>query len=166
MVMNPLHTLTAVAALALTAACVGTERIDPTPAELRGTWKGSARCIVTWAEDHRLPIDLTITPEGSVSGTIGTARLVGGYLAKNRGELGRSLGIKTDYVVHASLDGVVIQGEPVTSKVLFIPFDLTERKGVPHWSGGVTTCKTSTGGGKDHAVVATDLEVTRFTPGK
>lgn len=147
---------------AVLAACAGSSRLDPAPAHLQGRWSGRARnCLATAiAPDVRATFE--IAADGKVTGSVGGARLVDGYLARNRGELGRTLEIKTDYIVRADLDGEVEPGEARRSLVLFAPFDVVELpNGESVLRGGITTCTSRSGGGKDTAMVASDMELAR-----
>jgi hypothetical protein len=160
MKLSPLSLLS-FTVLSIATSCVGSERLDPAPAELLGRWRGEATAVVAWANRQHVTIDLAFAENGTVAGKIGDAVLVDGYVARNRGDLGRALGTNSDFIVRGALEGTVLPREPVTSKVLFIPFNIVTSDGSAVLTGGVTTCKTSHGAGKDHAVAAKDMELHR-----
>ena len=58
-----------------------------TPAQV-GHWEGNARIIVIWCQHTNLLVKLDIQADGSVTGTVGDARLKEGRFLKNRGWLG------------------------------------------------------------------------------
>ena len=144
------------------AACAGSTRLDPAPESLRGAWRGDARIIVAWCTQQRLPVSLSIGADGRVEGRIGEALLQQGYVAKNRGDVGRALDIKSDYIVRGALSGTVVPGEPVASTVLFIPFDLRlDEQGRARIEGGVTTSSSSVAVESNFAVCASELVLER-----
>lgn len=165
--MKPIHThflprFAALSLLALCAACAGSERLDPPPASIQGEWQGQALVSRVGGKSNQpLPVEFVISSDGRVSGTVGAAVLRNGVIAANRGELGRSLDLATDYIVRGSLEGVVIEGESAPSHYVMAPFNLVEKdaRDVHIW-GSVTTWDTP-GGGKDPLVGAHDLVLRR-----
>lgn len=109
----------------------------PLPAELVGTWSGSTRVVVDWVEREELELELAIAGDGAVTGTVGDARLVRGRCERNRGDLGRGLGIKTDWIVRGGLEGELIADEGIRRKGVSIPLNLGEGRleGGLHSSG-------------------------------
>jgi hypothetical protein len=74
-------------------------------------------------------VDITIHEDGSVTGTVGDATLQQCILKKNRGELGRSLNIASDYLVaEGYLDGAIVPEDTITYKEFTIPFDIVDGK--------------------------------------
>ncbi len=148
--------------LALCAACAGSERLDPTPSKLQGDWTGEALIGLSWAPKNQpLPLELHIDADGRVSGTIGGAQLRAGFVASNRGDLGRALELATDYVLRGELEGVVAPNEPKPSKFLIAPFNWVETPGEePHLWGSVTTWEHPDGG-KNEIVGAHDMRLRR-----
>ena len=59
-----------------------------TPAMV-GHWEGNARIIVSWCHQTNLPVKVDIHADGSVTGTVGDAKLTEGRFESNRGWLGR-----------------------------------------------------------------------------
>jgi hypothetical protein len=151
----------AAGALLLLAGCAGSERIAEVPEALRGEWTGEAHSVMAWSREPRVPVTIEVAGDGSVEGRLGGATLRHGYLARNRGELGRWLEIKSDYIVRGEVEGVVVPEEPHPSRVAFLPVDLVERDGAPALEGGLTTCRSDHGGGKDVAIAASGLVLRR-----
>lgn len=152
----------ALALLALGAACAGSERLDPTPARIQGVWQGEALVSrIGGKTNQSLPIEFVIAADGRVSGTVGGAALTNGFVAANRGELGRTLDLATDYIVRGELQGVVIEGESAPSQYVMAPFNLVEKNALDvHIWGGLTTWDNPSGG-KDPLVGAHDLVLRR-----
>jgi hypothetical protein len=122
-----------------------------------GQWQGHARIIVAWADQTDLRVALDIRDSGEVTGKIGDALLTNGRLKKNRGELGRKLKGKTDYIIVGDLKGDIISAEGITRRHVKIP--LNSSNGI--LSGGVHT-SGSKFGGKDHMILsAAGLTLTR-----
>ncbi len=134
----PLRRLAAILALAATGAVAQSPAI---PAALVGTWSGDARIANTELAVCTPAVRLTIAADGTVQGMIGEARLVGGRLRRNRTALGRSMRVKTDWIVDAKLDGPLFSAESVTRERVRIPFDSAgeELRGGFHAMGGGAT---------------------------
>jgi hypothetical protein len=77
-------------ASALTLAFTGSRAAESivTPAMV-GHWEGNARIIVSWCHQTNLPVKVDIHADGSVTGTVGDAKLTEGRFESNRGWLGR-----------------------------------------------------------------------------
>jgi len=110
--------------------------------EMAGHWSGHGDIVVSWTRQKQIDVQLTISPDGSVQGTIGDAALIGGHLTRNRGWLGRALDIKTDYIITGRLQNCLIDGEGVCRDSVKIPLDWS--KG--HFTGGLQTNGTIAGG--------------------
>src|SRR5208282_2602376 len=121
-----------------------------TPAQL-GHWEGNGRIIVTWCQQTNLLVKLDIQADGSVTGTVGDARLTEGRFLKNRGWLGRMLNIETDYVITGNLDGAIVATEGITRKRVKMPCNFNGRfiKGAVDtsgtWFGGKASMVLTTG---------------------
>ena len=124
------------ACLNLLGGCSSTSS-EPLPDELVGVWSGRTRVIVTWVEREELDLELEIARDGGVTGTVGDARLVRARCERNRGDLGRELGIKTVWIVRGDLEGELIADEGLRRDAVSIPIDLREGRleGGLHSSG-------------------------------
>jgi len=100
-----------------------------------GHWEGSARIIVSWCHQKSLPVAVDIHADGSVTGKIGDAILIGGRFDANRGWLGRKLNLATDYIITGKLDGAIVVAEGITRDKIYIPLDLNDNTFV----GGINT---------------------------
>jgi hypothetical protein len=93
-----------------------------TPAQV-GHWEGNGRIIMTWCQQTNLLVKLDIQANGSVTGTVGDARLTEGRFLKNRGWLGRKLNIETDYIIKGKLDGAIVAAEGITRSSVMMPLN-------------------------------------------
>ena len=89
------------AASSQTSANVAAGQFD----DMAGHWAGSAKVIVQWAKQKDLPVDLVIEPDGRVSGTVGDAKLIDGWLRAQR--------VGAPLRVHGKLDGNLIDAEAI-----------------------------------------------------
>jgi hypothetical protein len=122
---------------------------------LVGHWQGSARIVVDWCQQQRLPVAIDINSDGNVTGKIGDATLKNGRLSRNRGWIGRKMNLATDYIIKGDLTGSLVPTEGVTRSSVSIPFDLTNMTLV----GGVHTSGTKFGGKKDGILSAASLNL-------
>jgi hypothetical protein len=122
-----------------------------------GEWGGSCVIVVDWTRQRELPVALTIAPDGTVSGTVGDARLVRGRVAINRGWLGRKLNVKTDYIVVGRLEGCVLASEGVCRDGVKIPLWFRDGR----LEGGLHTSGWFAGGKERMVLSARGLSLTR-----
>jgi hypothetical protein len=100
-----------------------------------GHWGGSARIIVSWCHQKNLPVAVDIHTDGSVTGKVGDATLVGGSFEANRGWLGRKLNLATDYIITGKLDGAIVAAEGIARDKVYIPLNMKDDAFV----GGINT---------------------------
>ena len=105
-----------------------------TPAMV-GHWEGNARIIVSWCHQTNLPVKVDIHADGSVTGTIGDAKLTEGRFESNRGWLLRKLNWATDYIIVGGLDGAIIAAEGITRARVKLPLNFSAGT----FAGGVNT---------------------------
>ena len=115
--------------------------------EMTGDWSGRGEIVVSWTKQRQISVQLTISPDGAVQGTIGDARLSAGKFTRNRGWLGRALNIKTDYIITGPLEGCIVASENVCRDSVKIPLHWSEG----HFTGSLHTSGTHVGG-KDRMV--------------
>ena len=104
--------------LPILCSCGSPNAINPA---LVGHWEGNGRIIVSWCHQKNLAAKVDIHPDGSVSGTVGDARLTEGRFLKNRGWLGRKLNIETDYIITGNLNGPIVAAEGITRQRVMMP---------------------------------------------
>jgi hypothetical protein len=136
------------------AACAEDSIVTPAMA---GRWSGNARVTDSWCRQTNLPVALDIHPDGTVSGKVGDARIRAGYIARNRGWLGRTLNVKTDYVVRGTLKGPIIEAEGIARPRIWIYLDAAN--GI--YTGSVETSGTVVGGKPTETLSAAALKLTR-----
>lgn len=122
-----------------------------------GRWEGQAEIIVAWCRQKQLRVSVEVWPDGRVTGRVGEATLSGARLSRNRGWLGRQLGLATDWRIHGGLVGPVVAAEGIVRKSLSIPLDF--RNGT--WQGGVHTSGSKFGGVADGRLSAAGLILRR-----
>ena len=100
--------------------------------EVVGRWEGSSEVFADFkldespssSPDDLIFIQLKIKQDGSVSGIIGDALLENGIIKKNRNNLGKFLGINSDYIiVNATIRGKINVHDKLESRRVSIPLD-------------------------------------------
>jgi len=104
-----------------------------------GTWNGDAQIVVNWTHQPSIHVRLVVLGDGSVSGRVGDADLTNGRITTNRGPIGRSLRIKTDYIVSGQLVGLLIAAEHIQRDAVKLPlnWDGSAFTGSVHSSGSM-----------------------------
>ena len=100
-----------------------------------GRWKGNADIFVNWTKARTFPVEIVISSDDRVIGTIGDAKIVDGRFRANRGWLGRALHVKTDWIIDGRLDGPIIAAENIVREELMMPLNW---KG-SSFEGGIAT---------------------------
>lgn len=125
----------------LAAGCLA-QPLTTTPPALVGHWQGEAEISIpvlfdpseapTFPDLEKVPItvDLIIQEDATVVGTVGGATLHDAILASNRGDLGRSLNLATDYLVQSgTLEGAIVPKHDTTpAKAFSLPFNLQNER--------------------------------------
>lgn len=94
--------------------------------DLIGTWTGEAGLKGEHSE-NRVSIQLIISEDGSVTGKIGEAELLGCKVMRNRNRFEKWIGIKNDYIIkNGSLDGSIAKGDTTKKRNISVPFDITD----------------------------------------
>jgi hypothetical protein len=127
-----------------------------TPAMV-GHWEGTAHIIVSWCQQTNLPVKLDIHADGSVTGTVGDAKLTDGHFLRNRGWWFRKLNLATDYIIRGGLDGPIVAAEGITLSSVAIPLNFKDGM----FEGGVNTSGTDFGGKKSMCLAAAKLKLVR-----
>ena len=105
------------------------------PDILIGTWFNKAEVFAAFKKDQypsknpadSIEIEITINPDGTVTGTVGNATLENCKIGKNRSWLGRFLKIRTDYIIHKGhLSGKIVQDDKETRRNFTIPFNIVD----------------------------------------
>lgn len=125
--------------------------------KMAGRWSGTAEIVVNWTVQRTLRVELLIAPDGVVTGRIGDAALSAGRFERNRGAVGRFLGIKTDFIVTGQLSGQVIAAEGVQRPAVKLPLNWVDET----FAGGLHTSGSKFGGKSDMILSATHLKLAR-----
>ncbi len=83
----------------------------------------NGKFVFTRAAD-KVHMQLTIQSDGTVEGLVGDARFVDATCTLNRGDLGRKLNVKTDFIIRGKLDGRIFANDPTSGKEVSLPFNL------------------------------------------
>jgi hypothetical protein len=127
-----------------------------TPAMV-GHWEGNARIGMTWCHQTNLPVKVDIHADGSVTGTVGDAKLTDGRFQRNRGWLLRKLNWATDYIIKGGMDGAIVAAEGITRSSVKMPLNFSNGTFV----GGVNTSGSHFGGKKSMWLAAGSLKLVR-----
>ena len=109
--------------------------------EMCGRWQGTADVAVNWTKARTVSVSIAITPDDRVTGMIGDASLLDAHLLSNRGWLGKTLRLKTDYLIDGRLEGPIIRDEHLVRSEVAMPLDWTGSGFV----GGIATNGAKTG---------------------
>jgi hypothetical protein len=88
------------------------------PAEYVGHWKGMARIGVTFVQRSTLDIDVVIHPDGTVTGSVGDARIASGRFQEHTWY--EKLFGNKGYVLRVALKGDLIADEKIRRDGAFI----------------------------------------------
>lgn len=107
------------------------------PAALIGQWESKQKVTVRTkvkgdyvfinAPDSLL-LQFAIDEHGNVTGHLGNAVLEDCKVLKNRGDLGKTLHLATDYVIKGELKGAIFPDDPYATKQISAPFDVINNK--------------------------------------
>ena len=132
--------LAAIITLGLVLASCGATAIEVVDPSLLGAWQGECKIGLPVVFNPNqlpenvqrtvttVPVALTILEDATVEGSIGEATLEDCVLKRNRGELGRTLNLATDYIImDGHLAGPIVSGhDENNTKAFMLPFNLVE----------------------------------------
>lgn len=98
--------------LGLLFALAASQLYAGTVPELTGRWSGSARILANWTSTRSLNVDLVIGDDGSISGFIGDAQILGGNISKNN-DLERIF-VHSGYTISVRLSGFLLADDQLT----------------------------------------------------
>ena len=93
------------------------------PDSVVGRWTGTADIVVSWTRQRKLPVQLDVAADGSVTGMVGDATLADAKLAVGRTPVERSLSWGRDWRVRGQLRGDIIAAEQIRRDAVNILFD-------------------------------------------
>ena len=102
------------------AGAAGGQTVSP---PMLGVWQGEGAVTVPWVHQRRIPVTLTILANDSVGGTIGDAKLVGGWFTTRDPKSRVGLRWNTDYIIIGYLDGPIIRDEGIWRPSIQIPLN-------------------------------------------
>ncbi len=124
---------------------------------MAGRWEGIAQIMVPWCHQTTLPVQVDIHLDGSVTGMVGDATLVGASFQPNHGWLGRRLNLATEYMIAGNLEGAIVVAESILRERVRIPLDFTGSG----FKGGLNTSGSNFGGKEKMWLDAAFLELSR-----
>jgi len=130
-----------------------------TPAMV-GHWEGNARIIVSWCHQTNLTVAVDIHADGSVTGKIGDATLVGGHFLSHRTwPWGHTL-------VTGKLDGAIVAAEGITRSdvTMICDFSNDSFKGQIDTNGSLCVFSSQKTMKEKMALTAVGLKLTRSQP--
>ncbi len=86
------------------------------PEDFAGRWAGDAVIIVSWCEQKKLSVDITIGRDGKVVGKVGDAELIGGRFSTKPKWFIKLLNHKTHYLIKGKLEGDIVSAEKINRK--------------------------------------------------
>lgn len=122
-----------------------------------GSWSGRARMSVPFSSRTELAVQLVISPDGAVTGTVGDATLVGARLGPGRGAMGRALRMGREYVIEGALSGSLVRSEVMQRARVVISLDWKDGTFV----GELQTSGTHDGAPESQVISATGLVLHR-----
>lgn len=118
---------------------------------MAGRWSGTAKIVVNWTTRQTLAVDVTIARDGTVTGTVGDAKLMDAKLVKNR----KLFGLGADYVIVGKLDGDIIAAEKIRRSAVKFPLHWVDGR----FRGGLQTSGAWFGGKEKMILTAGGLEL-------
>lgn len=92
--------------------------------ELKQRSRQNGEWVFTSAGNNPVSMQLTIAADGSVQGHVGDAVFADAVCRVNRGDFGRKLNIKTDYIITGKLNGKIFPESPYNEMSISLPFNL------------------------------------------
>jgi hypothetical protein len=135
-------------AMLLTGLSLSATESVVTPAMV-GHWEGNARIVVSWCQQTNLAVKVDVHADGTVTGTVGDAKIMTARLQRNRGWLGRKLNLWTDYIISGNLEGAIVAVEGITRERVMMPLNFSDGS----FKGGLNS-SGSTFGGKDRMILS------------
>ena len=143
--------------LATTVLSPASGRAQRPDSAMAGRWEGRARMSVPFSTRSDLAVSLVIAEDGTVSGTVGDATLVGARLATARGAMGRALRIGREYMIEGALSGSLVRSEVMQRGRVVISLDWKNDTFV----GELQTSGTHDGAPESQVITATGLVLHR-----
>jgi hypothetical protein len=111
-------------------SCTGQNIPDAVP----GTWVSNQEVTVRFNPKGRpygvarapVAISVTIRADLSVDGWMGQARFVGCTVSRNRGVIGRTLDLFSDFVIAGKLTGSIFPADTLGMKDISMPFNVKD----------------------------------------
>jgi hypothetical protein len=138
--------------LALAATPCSAER------SFTGRWAGTAHIENVWGSGKTFRVVVDIHRDGTVSGTLGEAKLVHGHFRRWRpvGVGRKASGDMMDYMITGRVAGLIIPVERIAAEHVYIPIDIAG----PTLDAGVNAHGT-TRGADQMGVMSCDLSLKR-----
>jgi hypothetical protein len=119
---------------------------------IAGTWKGEGHILANWVSDNTLRVSLQITPDGSVSGSLGDARIKSGGLSRRQAD--------GSYLMSLSLEGPLIRADGIARSTYSLTLRLKDNGLVGY--GASNGNKSWPGASRDSRIHGAKVQVTRL----
>ena len=129
------------------------------PPALTGHWNGRGRILANWTSQSDLEVDLSISADGTVHGSVGDAAVASGVISANRGF--ERVFVHGDYTISLQLDGTLLAEDGIVRE----RFDLHVRR----VAGELVAFGASSGNdswplaNRASRIKGTKIQVARFT---
>jgi hypothetical protein len=143
-------------ALLLTGLTSSAAESVVTPAVV-GHWEGNARIVNSWCQQTNLAVKLDIHGDGSVTGTVGDAKITTARFQRNRGWVGRKLNLWSDYIISGDLEGAIVAAEGITRKRVMMPLNFSNGS----FNGGLNSSGSKFSGKDGMILSAMSLTLSR-----
>ena len=122
-----------------------------------GTWEGTTHPIVIWCSQKTIPVRLTFTKDGTISGSVGDALLQNGNLKKKHRWGNSENKNRTQFIIEGKLEGPILDEEGIIRSHVFIHIRFEEN----HIVGSLATNGSKTGGKESMIFTTTSLDLQR-----
>jgi hypothetical protein len=104
------------------------------PKSVAGIYLGKCKVESRYKKDGQyiffqdtVDVQLNIHESNEISGIVGGAIFEGCSIRNNRGWLGRTLNLKTDYVIRGNLSGKTFSRDTIQVKAISLPFNVDDK---------------------------------------
>jgi hypothetical protein len=132
-------------------------RRQPEIGKLAGHWSGSGQIVVDWTTQREMPVNITISADGLVRGTIGDSEISSARLVANRGL--RVL-VHSDFTILAELSGTLLRQDGIVRKRFRL--NLTPRGGRLIGYGSSEGDASWPGASRDLRLRSSRIQITRL----
>lgn len=127
------------------------------PNAMIGHWEGNTKVIVQWCEQNTLPITIDVSPDGTVTGIIGDAKLTNANLKKKSNWFGAKTGTNTTHIITGKLEGDIVKAEGIFRDKVFVHVRIEDAT----LKGSLATNGAKIGGKESMILTTTSLRLSK-----